>query len=81
LIKGAVERARGGTLKMQIDAPAIEALEAEIRRNGRRRDAITIGSAILLGGLVWLGAGVGTPWPGWVLSIGGTIGLVVAWRR
>ena len=81
LIKGTVERARGGTLKMQIDAPAIEALEAEIRRNGRRRDAITIGSAILLGGLVWLGAGVGTPWPGWVLSIGGTIGLVVAWRR
>ena len=81
LIKGVVERARGGTLKMQIDAPAIEALEAQIRRNGRRRDAITIGSAILLGGLVWLGAGVGTPWPGWVLSVGGAIGLVVAWRR
>jgi ubiquinone biosynthesis protein len=81
LIKGAVERARGGTLKMQVHAPAVEALEAEIRRIGRRRDAITIGSAILLGGLVWLGVGAGTPWPGWILSVGGAIWLVVAWRR
>jgi ubiquinone biosynthesis protein len=81
LIKGAVERARGGTLKMQVETPSIEALQAEIRSNGRRRDAITIGSAILLGGLVWLGVGTATPWPGWVLSIGGVIWLVVAWRR
>jgi ubiquinone biosynthesis protein len=81
LIKGAVERARGGTLKMQVETPSIEALQAEIRSNGRRRDAITIGSAILLGGLVWLGVGAATPWPGWVLSIGGVIWLVVAWRR
>jgi ubiquinone biosynthesis protein len=81
LIKGAVERARGGTLKMQVHAPAVEALEAEIRRIGRRLDAITIGSAILLGGLVWLGVGAGTPWPGWILSVGGAIWLVVAWRR
>jgi ubiquinone biosynthesis protein len=81
LIKGGVERARGGTLKMQVHAPAVEALEAEIRRIGRRRDAITIGSAILLGGLVWLGVGAGTPWPGWILSVGGAIWLVVAWRR
>jgi ubiquinone biosynthesis protein len=81
LVKSAVERARGGTLKMQIDAPAIQALEAEIRRNSRRRDAITIGSAILLGGLVWLGVGAGTAWPGWTLTLGGAIWLVVAWRR
>jgi ubiquinone biosynthesis protein len=81
LMKGALERARGGTLKMQVETPSIEALQAEIRSNGRRRDAITIGSAILLGGLVWLGVGAATPWPGWVLSIGGAIWLVVAWRR
>jgi ubiquinone biosynthesis protein len=81
LMKGALERARGGTLKMQVETPSVEALQAEIRSNGRRRDAITIGSAILLGGLVWLGVGAATPWPGWVLSIGGVIWLVVAWRR
>jgi ubiquinone biosynthesis protein len=81
LMKGALERARGGTLKMQVETPSVEALQAEIRSNGRRRDAITIGSAILLGGLVWLGVGAATPWPGWVLSIGGAIWLVVAWRR
>jgi ubiquinone biosynthesis protein len=81
LIKGAVERARGGTLKMQVDTPHIAALEAEIRSSARRRDAIIIGSAILLGGLVWLGVGAGAPWPGWVLSVGGAIWLVLAWRR
>jgi ubiquinone biosynthesis protein len=81
LIKGAVERARGGALKMQVDSPAIEALHAEIRRNAHRRDAITIGAAILLGGLVWVGASRGLDWPGWVLSAAGTLWLVAAWRR
>ncbi|HXR92171.1 MAG TPA: ubiquinone biosynthesis regulatory protein kinase UbiB [Steroidobacteraceae bacterium] len=81
LIKGAVERARGGALKMQVDTPAIEALQEEIRSSSRRRDAITVGSALLLGGLVWLGVSTGTAWPGWALSIGGATWLVVAWRR
>ncbi len=81
LVKGAVQRARGGTLKMQMEAPAIEALQAEIRRNGRRRDSMRIGSVLLLGGLVWLGVNGAAEWPGWVLSIGGAVWLVVAWRR
>jgi ubiquinone biosynthesis protein len=81
LIKGAVQRARGGTLRMQIDSPGIEALQAEIRRSGRRRDAITVGAAILLGGLVWLGIDAGSDWPGWALSAAGAIWLFVAWRR
>ncbi len=81
LVKGAVQRARGGTLKMQMDAPAIDALQAEIRRNGRRRDSMRIGSVLLLGGLIWLGVNGAAEWPGWVLSVGGAIWLVVAWRR
>ena len=81
LIKGAIQRARGGALRMQVDSPAVEALQAEIRRSSRRRDAITVGAAILLGGLVWLGVDAGTDWPGWVLSVAGTVWLVIAWRR
>jgi ubiquinone biosynthesis protein len=81
LIKGVVERARGGALRRQVDSPAIEALRAEIRRTSRRRDAITIGAAILLGGLVWLGIEAGTDWPGWALSVAGAIWLAVAWQR
>ncbi len=81
LIKGAIQRARGGAPRMQVDSPAVEALQAEIRRSSRRRDAITVGAAILLGGLVWLGVDAGTDWPGWVLSVAGTVWLVIAWRR
>ena len=81
LLKGAVQRARGGTLKMQVDSPAIEALQTEIRRNGRRRDSMRIGSVLLLGGLVWLGVNGAAEWPGWVLSVGGAVWTVLAWRR
>ena len=81
LIQGAVQRARGGTLRMQIDAPAIEALREEMRRSSRRRDAITVGAAILLGGLVWLGVEAGTGWPGWILTVAGALWLALAWRR
>ena len=81
LVKGVVQRARGGTLRMQIDAPAIQALQEEVRRSGRRRDAITVGAAILLGGLVWLGVDGGTGWPGWVLTAAGVIWVGLAWRR
>ena len=81
LIKGAIQRARGGALRMQVDSPAVEALQAEICRSSRRRDAITVGAAILLGGLVWLGIDAGTDWPGWALSVAGALWLLVAWRR
>ena len=66
---------------MQMDSPAVEALQAEIRRSSRRRDAIIVGDAVLLGGLVWLGIDAGTDWPGWVPSVAGAIWLVVASRR
>ncbi len=81
LIKGAVHRARGGTLRMQVDSPAIEALREEVRRSARRRDAITVGAAILAGGLVWLALSGGTDWPGWILSAAGAIWLICTSRR
>jgi ubiquinone biosynthesis protein len=81
LVKGMVERARGGALKLQVESRAVEALREEVRRTSRRRDATTIGAAILLGGLVWLGIDAGTDWPGWALSLAGALWLAVAWRR
>jgi ubiquinone biosynthesis protein len=81
LLKGAVQRARGGVLRMEVESPAIEELRDEIRRAGRRRDAVTVGAAILLGGLVWLAVGGPGQWPGWLLSLFGTAWLTAAWRR
>ena len=42
-------------------------LRAEMRSAGRRSDAVTLGAALLLGGLVWLAVGSGPTWPGWAL--------------
>jgi hypothetical protein len=80
-VKGAVQRARGGVLRMQIESPAVEDLKEEIRRAGRRRDTVTVGAAILLGGLVWLAVSGTAEWPGWALFLLGAAWLTVAWRR
>jgi len=81
LLKGAVNRAQGGVLRMRVESPDLEALKAEMRRAGRRRDAFTVGAAILLGGLVWLGSSRGTDWTAWALTSVGALWLLVAWRR
>ncbi|HVO45703.1 MAG TPA: ubiquinone biosynthesis regulatory protein kinase UbiB [Steroidobacteraceae bacterium] len=81
LLKGAVNRAQGGVLRMKVESPDLEALKAELRRAGRRRDEFTVGAAILLGGLVWLGTSRGTDWPAWLLTSVGALWLLVAWRR
>jgi ubiquinone biosynthesis protein len=80
LIKAAVHRAQGGVLRTQVDSPAIEEMRAELARAGRRRDATTVGAAILLGGLVWLGVTAGSEWPGWALTVLGIVWLLVASR-
>jgi ubiquinone biosynthesis protein len=80
LIKAAVHRSQGGVLHMQVDSPAVDEIKTELRKAGRRRDAVTVGAAILLGGLVWLGMNGGHAWPGWVLTALG-IGWLLASRR
>jgi ubiquinone biosynthesis protein len=80
VLKGAIQRAQGGVLHMQVDSPAIEELKREVRRVGRRRDAITIGAAILLGGLVWLALSHAADWRGWLLTLAGTVWLLLASR-
>ena len=81
LMKGAVQHARGGQLRVQITSAELEALKEEIRRSSRSRDVIPIAAAVLFGGLVWVGLAGGEGWPGWALTLLGVIGVVFAWRR
>lgn len=81
LLKGAVQQARGGQLRVRITSAELEALKEEIRRSSRRRDGIPIGAALLFGGLVWVGLAGGEGWPGWALTLLGVAFLAFAWRR
>jgi ubiquinone biosynthesis protein len=81
LLKAAVQRSQGGVFHMQVESPALQEIRTELRRAGRRRDGITVGAAILLGGLVWLGASGIDYWPGWALVALGSAWLLVASRR
>jgi ubiquinone biosynthesis protein len=81
LLRGAIHRAQDGTLRLGVEAKELESLKLAIRDSNRRRNAVTIGSAILLGGLVWLGVGHQAVWPGWAMLIIGAGWLLSAWRR
>ncbi|HEV7442195.1 MAG: ubiquinone biosynthesis protein UbiB [Gammaproteobacteria bacterium] len=81
LLKAAVHRSQGGLFHMQVESAAIEEIRTELRKASRRRDAVTVGAAILLGGLVWLGVNGGGAWAGWVLTVAGMGWVVVAARR
>jgi ubiquinone biosynthesis protein len=62
-------------------AADITALRAELRAAGRRRDAVTLGAALLVAALIWLLAGVKWPWLGWVLLASGALEVVYGlWR-
>ena len=81
LLKAAVQRSQGGIFHMQVESPAVEEIRREMRRAGRRRDGVTVGAAILLGGLVWLGVnGLGF-WQGWSLAALGAAAVLIASRR
>jgi ubiquinone biosynthesis protein len=81
VLKAAVHRSQGGRFHMEVESPDIEKIRTELGRAGRRRDAVTVGAAILLGGLVWLGVNGTGAWPGWLLTVAGGIWLVVAARH
>jgi ubiquinone biosynthesis protein len=81
LLKAAVHRSQGGLFHMQVESAAIEEIRTELRKTSRRRDAVTVGAAILLGGLVWLGVNGDGAWAGWVLTVAGMAWVVVAARR
>ena len=64
-------------------APAADTLElrSALARAARRRDAVTLGAALLLGGLVWLAVAREPAWVGWGLLVAGAAGVVYGlWR-
>ncbi|MBX5459449.1 MAG: ubiquinone biosynthesis regulatory protein kinase UbiB [Steroidobacteraceae bacterium] len=81
LVARTIQRAQHGGLRVQIESPQIDELRAALRASNRRRDAITIGAVILLGGLFWLIASRPPVWAGWVISAIGAGWLVTTWRR
>ncbi len=62
-------------------APQAAQLREELRAARRRRDAVTVGAALLLGGLVWLAVGRGGEWPAWLQLAAGVVALVYGHRR
>ena len=79
ILKGVLQRAEGGMLRMLVETPAVELLHAELRRGHRRRDAVILGAAAVLGGIVWLAVGH-TAWPGWTLAAVGAGWLFLVYR-
>jgi hypothetical protein len=58
--------------------PQVDSLEESLLRHGRRWEAAIIGSAILLGGLIWLAVGRSPHWPGWVMLAAGAAWVFAA---
>ncbi len=85
LIRGAVQRAQDGTLRLQVESrdldANIESLRRSIEASDRRRNRVTLDAALLLGAIVWLAVGANPAWPGWTLGRLGTIWLFAALRR
>ncbi len=79
ILKSTLQRAEGGVLRMLVETPAVELLHAELRRGHRRRDAVILGAAVLLGGIAWLAFGHAA-WPGWTLTALGAGWLVLVYR-
>jgi ubiquinone biosynthesis protein len=81
LLKAAVYRSQGGRFHVEMESPAVEEIKAELRSASRHREAVTIGAAILLGGVVWLAVNGLGAWPGWLLLAIGTASLLMASSR
>jgi ubiquinone biosynthesis protein len=60
--------------------PALDLAELreELREQGRRRDLVTLGAALLIGGLFWLAVSGGHGTPGWALVAAGLITALAA---
>ncbi len=81
LLKGAVQQAQDGTLRLRIEAANIDALQQTIRDTNRRRDGITIAAALLLGAIIWQAVAAQPAWASWVLGALGVLQLIRAWWR
>ncbi len=52
-----------------MDESVSRSLAQILERSARRREGVTIGATILLGGLIWLTVGRDPAWPGWSMLV------------
>ncbi len=81
VVKDAVRQARSGRTGVRLDESVSRSLGRILEHSARRREAVTIGAAILLGGLVWLALDHGPAWPGWGLLVLGAGWILVGRSR
>ena len=80
LLGGLLERERA-RLQPPAAAPDAAELRVELERAARRRDAVIVGAALLLGALVWLAVARDPAWLGWgLLTAGAAAVLYGRWR-
>ncbi len=80
LVGGMVERELSG-VRSRAAAPDTLELRIALAHAARRRDAVTLGAALLLGALVWLAVAREPAWIGWTLLVAGATAVVYGlWR-
>jgi ubiquinone biosynthesis protein len=62
-------------------AAELAELRRELRAQARRSEALTLGAALLFGGLVWLAAARPPAWPGWTLLVLGGVKILYGLMR
>jgi ubiquinone biosynthesis protein len=81
VVKDAVRQSRSGRTGVRLDESVSRSLARILEHSARRREAVTIGCVILLGGLIWLALGREAAWPGWSMLVLGAGWLLVGRRR
>jgi ubiquinone biosynthesis protein len=80
VFRSAVRRARDGGPGVTLDPSVGASLEDILDRSARRREAVTLGAVLLLGGIVWLALGREPSWPGVILAALGTLSILLGRR-
>ncbi len=73
----AVQQASEGKFRLRVDNSGTEELRRAIHAAGRRSDRVLVGSAVLLGGIVWMAVHP-VLWPGLLLAVAGAAIIVLA---
>jgi ubiquinone biosynthesis protein len=81
VVKDAVRHARERRGGVRLEDSLGRSLARILDRAARRREAVTVGAAILLGGLIWLALGREAAWPGWSMLVLGTAWILVSRSR
>jgi ubiquinone biosynthesis protein len=80
LLGGLLEREHA-RLHPPLTPPDASELHAELERAARRRDAVILGAALVLGALVWLAVARHPAWLGWTLLVAGAAAAAYGlWR-